>query len=98
MESSIALEGPPPAVQSTSQRLGFEDQGTNGSQFQEGDWRTSVLEGIRGKLIEPRLGAEELVDLVEDLRANRISIQQGGEMVEILANKFFPDIWRPTAP
>lgn len=98
VEVLTVAEDPPQANHSTPQHRGSEDQAPNTSQFQEGDWRTSVLEETRGKLTEPRLGAEELVGLVEDLRAKRISIQQGGERIELLANKYFPDMWKPTAP
>lgn len=98
MENLNVIQGMPSVVQGTPQQQGSEDQDTDGSQSQEEEWRMAVLDEIRGKITEPRLGAEELASLVEDLQAKRISLYQGGERVEQLANKYFPDIWKSTAP
>lgn len=57
-------------------------------------WRIKPLDLIISNQYEPKLGAQDLVMIAEDLCSGSLSLVQSAHLLEDHAKKYFPHLWK----
>lgn len=85
-----------PATLPTPDYSAVDDQGQN-TEDPAASWRRALLAAATEHLSEPKLGAETLSQIAEDLQNGKISRKKCRVLMQEHAQHWFPHTWKPTS-